>query len=287
MKVLLVNDDGVDCALFTSLLRECKKLPWVTQLTAVVPAVEQSWIGSAITRNVLIGCEEREVEGVKVFVVDGTPADCVSIAFSGLVPDRPDIIISGLNVGRNSSVCFTHGSGTLNGAKFGALHGVPGVALSMQVDEKIKHAWNSRDDEALHSYDDLFNEVNRYLLKATTALLDSGLLIGENAVAHYCSFNSSYRFDNTREPVLCTPANNRFGPLFEEVSPKVYKHKFNGFDENFKETLEHKPTLPDDEKIVFEGGVAYTLFRVDYDYGMLNLPGDCSRRMSEAWSAIL
>ena len=286
MNVLLVNDDGVECALFLSLLRECKKIPWISKLSAVVPAFEKSWIGSAITRDALLRCEEREVEGVKVFIVDGTPADCVSISFSGLFPSRPDLIISGLNVGRNSSVAFSNGSGTLNAAKFGALHGVPSVAFSMQASNEIKNAWNSRDDKVLSTFENLFDGVNKYLLKATKALLDSGLLIGEKAVAHYCSFNSSHVLDSSLEPVLCTPLNNRFAPLFVEVEPRVFKHKFNGFDENFKETLEYKPVLPDDEKIVFSGRVAYSLFRVDYDYGLLNLPTDCSGRMSEAWSAL-
>ncbi len=285
MKVLLVNDDGVECPLFLSLLSECKKVSWITELVAVVPAFERSWVGSAVTRDSVVRCDRKEIEGVSVFVADGTPADCVSLAFSVLPVSRPDLVISGLNVGRNTSVAFSHSSGTLNAAKFGALHGVPSIAFSMLVDNEIKNAWNSRDDKKLKTFESDFNQVNKYLLKASKALIDAGLLMGDSAVAHYCSFNSPHKLDTTLAPILATPTNNRFLPLFVEVAPNVYKHKFSGFDESFKESLEYKPNLPEDEKELYNGRVVYSLFRVDYDYGKLNLPFDCSERMTKSWSA--
>ncbi len=286
MNVLIVNDDGVDCPLFWSLLRECKKQAWIKNLSAVVPAFEKSWIAGAITRDAEISVSEKVLEGTQVFVVDGTPADCVSIALSGLPINYPDLIISGLNAGMNSGVAFSHSSGTLNGAKFGALHGIPSIAFSLFVDADIKNAWNVRDFEVLSSFEEKFNNINRYLLKAARAIINSGSILGESAVAHYCSFNSPAKFDPDLEPVLTTPSNNRFLPLYQEVSPNQWKHKFSGFVENFKESLEYKPTLSSDMELLFAGRVVYSLFRLDYDYGNLNLPLSVAGRVSESWSAL-
>lgn len=286
MKVLFVNDDGIECPLVTSLLREAKKASWISEINAVVPAFEKSWIGSAITRDVTISCNETSFEGVRVFVADGTPADCVSLAFSGLIETKPDIVISGLNAGMNTGVAFAHGSGTLNGAKFAALHGIPGIALSMLVNSEMKNAWNVRDYEVLGRYQTTFDSINRYLLKASKAVIDAGLLFGSNAVAHYCSLNSHYELQEELPPVLTSPTNNRLAPMFDKVGKNLFKHKFSGFDTSFVEELEHKTNLPDDMKTLFEKRVVMSLFRLDYDYGNLNLPATCSERVLEAWSAL-
>lgn len=286
MKVLFVNDDGIECPLVTSLLKEVKKVPWISEISAVVPAFEKSWIGSAVSRDVTISCHEIEYDGVRVFVADGTPADCVSLAFSGLPIARPDLVISGLNAGMNTSVAFAHSSGTLNGAKFAALHGVPGIALSMLVNPEMKNAWNVRDYATLEKFKGVFDGINKYFLKASKAVIDAGLLSGENAVAHYCSLNSHYELQAHLPPVLTSPSNNRLAPMFEKVGPNLFKHKFSGFDEGFIECLPHKPNLPDDMKVLFDKRATLSLFRLDYDYGNLNLPLDCAERMLKAWAAL-
>ena len=85
-------------------------------------------------------------------MVDGTPSDCVNIAISHLLPEAPEAVLSGINVGLNTGVGFILGSGTVAGACEGAMHGIPGVALSQSVHpavyDHLKEA-GGRPDTAL------------------------------------------------------------------------------------------------------------------------------------------
>ncbi len=65
--------------------------------------------------------------------MDGTPSDCVNIGIAHLLPERPDAVISGVNLGFNASVGFMLASGTIAGAFEGAVHGLPAVALSQDL----------------------------------------------------------------------------------------------------------------------------------------------------------
>jgi 5'-nucleotidase len=67
------------------------------------------------------------------WAVDGTPCDCVNIGIDHLLPSPPEAVLSGINIGLNASLGFILGSGTVAGACEGALHGIPGVALSQCV----------------------------------------------------------------------------------------------------------------------------------------------------------
>jgi 5'-nucleotidase len=71
--------------------------------------------------------------GCPTWCVDGTPSDCVNIALDHLVPERPDAVVSGINVGLNVSLGFIIASGTVAGALEGALHGLPAIAFSQDL----------------------------------------------------------------------------------------------------------------------------------------------------------
>jgi 5'-nucleotidase len=123
--LLLTNDDGVHAA-GLRILREAL-LPLGTVI-AVAPASEQSAISHAIT----IDRPLRHVEHApNVHSIDGTPADCIYLALfeSRFLPRRPDMVISGVNHGANlgSGVFY---SGTVAGAREGALRGIPAIAFS-------------------------------------------------------------------------------------------------------------------------------------------------------------
>ena len=63
-------------------------------------------------------------------VISGTPADCVKLALSHLLPRRPDVIVSGINAGANVGVDVLY-SGTVSAATEGALAGIPAMAVSV------------------------------------------------------------------------------------------------------------------------------------------------------------
>lgn len=138
MRLLVTNDDGVDSVflkqLVTALLEAGHEL-WVA-----APKTEQSWIGAAKSRNrpvAVCGGESRQL-GCRTWVIDGTPSDCVNIAMEHLVPSELslDAVVSGINIGMNATLGFIIASGTVSGALEGALHGLPAIALSQDMDTK-------------------------------------------------------------------------------------------------------------------------------------------------------
>ncbi|MDH3622400.1 MAG: 5'/3'-nucleotidase SurE [Myxococcales bacterium] len=123
--LLVSNDDGVE-APGNIALREA--LATFADVYTVAPETEQSAKSHSITLHHPL--RFRQVEK-RVWAVDGTPADCVYVAFflNELLPRRPDLVVSGINHGPNLGN-DVHYSGTVAAAREGALRGVPSVALS-------------------------------------------------------------------------------------------------------------------------------------------------------------
>jgi 5'-nucleotidase len=141
MRFLITNDDSLDCHFLHVLvlaLRGAGHDLWI-----VAPKTEQSWIGASKSRHrsVVVEAEDRGF-GCPTWSVTGTPGDCVNIALAHILPEYPDAVLSGFNVGLNASLGFIFASGTIGGAWEGALHGLPAAALSQdlpfEVFDKIK-----------------------------------------------------------------------------------------------------------------------------------------------------
>ena len=114
------------------------------------PKVEQSWTGASKSRNRSVHSAQVDKGlGCPTWAVDGTPSDCINIAIDHLLPEDPEAVISGINIGLNASLGFILGSGTVAGACEGALHGIPGIAVSQSLPvenyEAIKSAAGEGD----------------------------------------------------------------------------------------------------------------------------------------------
>ena len=123
--LLVSNDDGVD-APGNIVLREA--LATFADVYTVAPQTEQSAKSHSITLHHPLRFHQVEE---RVWAVDGTPADCVYVAFflKDLLPRRPDLVVSGINHGPNLGN-DVHYSGTVAAAREGALRGVSSLALS-------------------------------------------------------------------------------------------------------------------------------------------------------------
>ncbi len=132
MNILLTNDDGIH-ARGLWVLKEALDDRYA--VTVVAPDSEQSAIGHAITLNLplLLNRIDRNGKGIG-YSVSGTPADCVKLAVQELLPDRPDMVISGINPGPNVGINL-HYSGTVSAAKEAALLGIPAIAVSINSRE--------------------------------------------------------------------------------------------------------------------------------------------------------
>ncbi|MFT3780465.1 MAG: 5'/3'-nucleotidase SurE [Nibricoccus sp.] len=132
MKLLLTNDDSIESVFLHELAHALRNAGH--QIYVVAPKTEQSWIGAAKSRHRPVSSkpEDRGL-GCPTWIVDGTPSDCVNIGIAHLLPERPDAVVSGVNLGFNASIGFMLASGTIAGAFEGAVHGLPAVALSQDL----------------------------------------------------------------------------------------------------------------------------------------------------------
>ena len=124
---MITNDDG---ATAPGLARLIEVLSPLARVTVVAPAHNQSAASSALTLDRAL-CVARE--GTDFYTVNGTPADCVHVALTGLLTEKPDLIVVGINRGKNLGEDIAY-SGTLGAARAGYLFGVPSVAVSLVSD---------------------------------------------------------------------------------------------------------------------------------------------------------
>lgn len=130
MRVLLSNDDGV---LAPGIIAIHDELAKDYQVDVVAPAAVQSGGSHAITIRNPVLWRTVKVDGrFDATSVEGTPADCVKLALLALLPEPPDLVVSGINAGLNTGIHVLY-SGTVAAAIEGAILGRPAVALSMQL----------------------------------------------------------------------------------------------------------------------------------------------------------
>lgn len=128
--ILLTNDDGFYSEGLEALSRSLKE---IGQVWIVAPDRERSATSMALTLH-----NPLRVKKIKedVYAVDGTPVDCVYLAFQKLMPRKPDLLFSGINPGPNLGQQDISYSGTVAGAIQGTFLQVPSVAVSLLSDEK-------------------------------------------------------------------------------------------------------------------------------------------------------
>jgi 5'-nucleotidase len=133
MRVLLTNDDGIDADGLQALRHELLTLDGI-DLAVVAPDGNRSAVGRGITIRRALAVEERAfADGTRGYATDGTPVDCVRLAWHGLLGAdwQPDVVVSGINHGGNLGDDVTY-SGTVAAAMEGLLFGLPAIAVSQQ-----------------------------------------------------------------------------------------------------------------------------------------------------------
>ena len=134
MRILITNDDGIHApglAACEMIARALSDEVWI-----VAPETDQSGVSHSLSLNDPLRL--REV-GDKHFAVKGTPTDCVIMGARHIMKDMPDLVISGVNRGRNCAEDVTY-SGTVAGAMEGTVLGIKSFALSQAYAFTSKHA---------------------------------------------------------------------------------------------------------------------------------------------------
>ncbi|MFO8021025.1 MAG: 5'/3'-nucleotidase SurE [Perlabentimonas sp.] len=127
--ILVTNDDGVQAKGLKALIEVAKTFG---RVVVVAPDEGQSGMSHAITIKTPLRLRQHKStdENVLIYSVNGTPVDCVKLAMSQILKTPPDILLSGINHGSNSSVSIFY-SGTMAAAIEGCLYGVPSVGFSL------------------------------------------------------------------------------------------------------------------------------------------------------------
>ena len=134
MRILITNDDGIHAPG----LDACKRIAGAlsNEVWIVAPESDQSGVSHSLSLNDPLRL--REV-GERHFAVKGTPTDCVIMGARHIMKDAPDLVLSGVNRGRNCAEDVTY-SGTVAGAMEGTVLGFPSFALSQAYAFTTKRA---------------------------------------------------------------------------------------------------------------------------------------------------
>ncbi len=127
-KILISNDDSIHSKGIEALISIAKQFG---DVLVVAPHAPRSGMSNAITVELPIRLKKiEESPHITRYSCTGTPVDCVKLAFDQLLEKSPDLILSGINHGSNSSVSV-HYSGTMGAAVEGCIHNVPSIGFSL------------------------------------------------------------------------------------------------------------------------------------------------------------
>ena len=138
--ILVTNDDGITAPGIRNLISFMNE---IGDVVVVAPNSPQSGKGHAITINSTLTYEEVTFEGPQIdYSCSGTPVDCVKMALDKILTRRPDIVVSGINHGSNSSINVIY-SGTMSAAVEAGVEGIPAIGFSL-----LDFAWDADFSQA-------------------------------------------------------------------------------------------------------------------------------------------
>jgi len=130
MNILLTNESG---CFRPGIIALAKELSTQHRVVIVAPLNPQINCGHAFTHDVPLRAQQYfELRNVKIFSVNGTPCDCVTLALDKILHSKPDLIISGIRE-RHSRGEFCYSSGVVSSAIEGTIQGIPSIAISAKI----------------------------------------------------------------------------------------------------------------------------------------------------------
>ncbi|WP_396633266.1 5'/3'-nucleotidase SurE [Maribacter sp. R86514] len=157
--ILVTNDDGITAPGLRMLVSIMKK---IGDVVVVAPDSPQSGMGHAITLDTALFSKKMKIDldnkNIDEYSCSGTPADCVKLALQEILPKRPDICVSGINHGSNSSINVIY-SGTMSAAVEAGIEGVPAIGFSL-----CDYSWNAD-----------FSQAQDFIHEIVTTALENGI----------------------------------------------------------------------------------------------------------------
>ena len=155
--ILVTNDDGISAPGIRTLISAMNE---IGDVVVVAPDSPQSAMGHAITINSTLHCNSIKIDdGPQIeYSCSGTPADCVKLGINEILDRKPDICVSGINHGYNSSINVIY-SGTMSAAVEASVEGVPAIGFSL-----LDYNWNAD-----------FSQIREHVIKITKKALKEGI----------------------------------------------------------------------------------------------------------------
>jgi 5'-nucleotidase len=194
MRILIANDDGYLAPGLAALVKACEGLG---ELDVMAPEQNASGTSNSLTLGRPLSVHIA-TNGFRY--VNGTPSDCVHLALTGVLPQRPDLVVSGINNGANMGDDSLY-SGTVAAAMEGFLFGIPAIAFS-----QVQKGWGDLDAAARVARD-IIEQVLRHPPARTPYLLN---------------VNIPNRADAHALPRVLTRLGRRHAsePLIRQTSPR-------------------------------------------------------------------
>jgi 5'-nucleotidase len=155
--ILITNDDGVSAPGLRALIAVMAE---IGEIIVVAPDKPQSGMGHAITTNntLYLNKISKEKDVITEYSCSGTPVDCVKLAVNEILKRKPDLCVSGVNHGSNSSINVIY-SGTMSAAVEAGIEGIPAIGFSL-----LDYDWNAD-----------FETMKPFIRKITLEVLENNL----------------------------------------------------------------------------------------------------------------
>jgi 5'-nucleotidase len=155
--ILITNDDGISAPGIRNLI---EIMATIGEVVVVAPDKPQSAMGHAITINntLYLNKISKDTDPITEYSCSGTPVDCVKIAVHEILKRKPDLCVSGINHGSNSSINVIY-SGTMSAAVEAGIEGIQAIGFSL-----LDFDWNAD-----------FSQIKSYIKKITLEVLENKL----------------------------------------------------------------------------------------------------------------
>jgi len=195
--ILVTNDDGITAPGLRMLISVMNE---IGDVVVIAPDGPQSGMGHAVTIDDTIYCNEIKIDDgpQREFKSTGTPVDCVKLAVSEILDRKPDLCVSGINHGSNSSINVIY-SGTMSAAVEAGVEGIPAIGFSL-----LDYSWNAD-----------FHPLKDCIKKLAVNVLENGLPDG---VVLNVNFPKSQKFEGVK---VCRQARANWVEEFDKrINPQ-------------------------------------------------------------------
>ena len=164
--ILVTNDDGISAPGIRALIQVMEE---IGNVVVVAPDSPQSAMGHAITINNTLHLNKisKENDAITEYSCSGTPVDCVKLAVNEILKQKPQLCVSGVNHGSNSSINVIY-SGTMSAAVEAGIEGIAAIGFSLLDDN-----WNA-DFETIKPF------IKKIALEVLTHKLPEGVVLNVN-----------------------------------------------------------------------------------------------------------